>query len=381
MKSRSICWLVAIALTYCTFSVRSAYADPVKYTIVEIPTIGGTENFAYAINDRGDVVGLSRKAGDSFNGAFLFGSGLLTSLDRLNGSVPQDINKRGQIATGVYSNGVYVPALYDSRTGQITVLGSFGGVFGGVFNGEAFSVNNRGQVVGYSYLDSLNRHAFLYSDGVMTDLGSFGGYSAALAINFSGEIAGFSSETVNGYSHAFVFREGVMTEINPFGGPNNESIARGINDRGHVVGEGLVATGGAFNGFIYFDGAITNIGTLDGGRNSYAFAINDHRQVVGIADQPYEDLCWDFTAGRYVPCINYAQRAFLYEDGVMTDLNSLIAPDSGWDLSWAFDINDRGQITGYGLRNGKFRAYLMTPNTLIDTDIGLAEKAGRGRKH
>ena len=67
-----------------------------------------------------------------------------------------------------------------------------------------------------------------------------------------------------------------MTEINPFGGPNNESAARGINDRGHVVGEGLVATGDAFNGFIYFEGAITNIGTLEGGRNSYAFAINEH---------------------------------------------------------------------------------------------------------
>ena len=69
------------------------------------------------------------------------------------------------------------------------MLGSFGGVIGGMFNGEALSVNNRGQVVGYWYLDSLNRHAFLYSDGVMTDLGSFGGYSAALAINSFGEIA------------------------------------------------------------------------------------------------------------------------------------------------------------------------------------------------
>ena len=45
----------------------------------------------------------------------------------------------------------------------------------------------------------------------------------------------------------------------------------------------------------------------------------------------------------------------------MTELNSLLAPDSGWDLSWAVDINDRGQITGYGIKDGQFRAYLMTP--------------------
>jgi len=347
MKSRLICWLIAIVST-CTFSIPAAHAGPAQYTIVEIPTLGGTENFAYAINDRGDVVGVSRNAGDMSDDAFLFRSGVVTSLDLLNGSTPQDINRRRQIATGAYVNGVFVPAVFDSQTSRLTILGSFGGVSGGGFNGTAVSINDHGQVVGYSYLDSQNRHAFLYSDGMMIDLGSFGGYSAALAINRHGEIAGFSSDTVSGFPHAFVFRNGVMAEINPFGGPNNESIARGINDRGHVVGEALVASGDAFNGFIYFDGAITNIGTLAGGRNSYALAINDRQQVVGIADQPYDD-------------VTYVERAFLYDDGVMTSLNSLIAPDSGWDLIWAFDINSRGQIIGIGLRDGKFRAYLMTP--------------------
>jgi probable HAF family extracellular repeat protein len=116
-----------------------------------------------------------------------------------------------------------LPAIYDSRTGRITMLGSLGGVAFGWLNGVALSLNDRGQAVGYSYRDSVNRHAFLYSDGILTDLGSFGGYSAALAINNSGEIAGFASDTVNGYARAFVYREGMMTEINPFGGPNNES--------------------------------------------------------------------------------------------------------------------------------------------------------------
>ena len=364
MKSRPPGLLMAI-VSACTFSIVAAEAGPVGYTIVEIPTLGGTENFAYAINDRGDVVGVSRNAGDMSDDAFLFRSGVTTSLDLLNGSTPQDINKRRQIATGVYENGVYVPAVFDSQTSRLTSLGSFGGVSGGGFNGTAVSLNDHGQVVGYSYLDSQNRHAFLYSDGVMIDLGSFGGDSAALAINGHGEIAGFSSDTAGGYPHAFFFRNGVMTEINPFGGPNNESIARGINDRGHVVGEGLVASGDAFNGFIHVDGAITNIGTLAGGRNSYALAINDHDQVVGTADQPYDDLCRDPATGELTPCVTYVERAFLYDDGVMTSLNSLIPPDSGWDLIWAFDINGRGQITGVGLRDGRFRAYLMTPLEIV----------------
>lgn len=356
MKHRSIGWMVAMVCT-CVFSVRAAQAGPTRYTIVEIPTLGGSENFGYAINDRGDVVGQSRQPGDRTTVGFLFKSGVTASLPARI-TVPQDINKRGQIATAVYENGILVPALYDSRNGRVTTLGSFGGVAANsYFNGTAVSVNDRGQVVGYSYLDNYNRHAFLYSDGVMIDLGSFGGYSGAMAINFSGEIAGFASDAASGYAHAFVFRDGAMREVNPFGGPNNESYARGINDRGAVVGDALVATGDHFHGFIFSDDTITDIGTLESGHESAAFAINDHDQVIGIATQRREEPCSDSPTGL---CINTVWQGFLYEDGVITALNSLIPPDSGWDLTWATDINERGQITGYGLRDGRFRAFLMT---------------------
>jgi probable HAF family extracellular repeat protein len=47
----------------------------------------------------------------------------------------------------------------------------------------------------------------------------------------------------------------------------------------------------------------------------------------------------------------------------MADLNTLIPSGSGWVLSWAFDINNHGQIVGYGLVNDKFRAFLLTPAT------------------
>lgn len=352
------------------------------YTIVDLGTLGGTESFAYALNNRGDVVGLSRvHDGDTHAFHYRDRAGVMTDLSPLNSesilTSSMDINKHRQIASGVIENGVYVPAIYEARSGQVTTLGTLGGVTAFGFNGVATAINDGGQAVGYSYLDSLNRHAFLFSDGEMTDIGSLGGYSGALAINNSGAIAGFSSDTSVGYPHAFVYRDGLMMEIDPFGGPNNESIARGINNHDQVVGEALTPAG-TFNGFIYStsNGLVTNVGTLAGGLNTYALSINDRGDVVGSADSPYESVC--FTGGQSVPCIEYALRAFLYRNGEMLDLNSLIRSDSGWDLQWALDINDRGQIIGYGVRNGKFRAFLATPVPERTLTLPLAE-AGRPR--
>lgn len=314
-----------------------------RYFVTDIGTLGGTESFAFAINDSGRVVGLSRIAGDATTHSFLYSNGRITDLYPLNSQDiqtvgPTGINNSGQIASGLVIGGVYSPAIFDSRTG-ITLLGSLGGVTSYGFNGVATSINNRGDAVGYSYIDSINRHAFLYSNGVMTDIDSFGGYSVAFAINNKGVIVGFASYQYNGTGTAFVYSHGVMTDIFPVG---TESYARGVNNRGEVVGEFLTADQSAFHAFLYSKGVITDISSP--ARSSFAFAINDQEQVVG-------------TDGAH---------AFVYESGNMADLNTLIPSDSGWVLSWAFDINNYGQIVGYGLVNDKFLAFLLTPATSDD---------------
>jgi probable HAF family extracellular repeat protein len=51
--------------------------------------------------------------------------------------------------------------------------------------------------------------------------------------------------------------------------------------------------------------------------------------------------------------------AFLYSDGLLQDLNSLIASGSGWVLTEAYGIDDAGRIAGTGLYNGEQRAFLL----------------------
>jgi len=59
---------------------------------------------------------------------------------------------------------------------------------------------------------------------------------------------------------------------------------------------------------------------------------------------------------------NFNPRAFLWEKGVMTDLNTLVAGDSPLYLLTGCSINSRGEITGLGLTSGgEIHTYLATP--------------------
>jgi probable HAF family extracellular repeat protein len=87
---------------------------------------------------------------------------------------------------------------------------------------------------------------------------------------------------------------------------------------------------------------MTDLGTLSGFRQelSIAYDINNSGQIVGDS----------------------GNRAFLYENGSMIDLNSLIDPNSGWTLFTAKDINSTGQIVGVGSVDDQYgRLFLLTP--------------------
>jgi probable HAF family extracellular repeat protein len=112
-----------------------------------------------------------------------------------------------------------------------------------------------------------------------------------------------------------------------------------------VVGQAGVPDGINFHAFLWQNGVMTDLGLLPGDVQSWANMINNKNQAVGTS--------FDASGGR---------RAFIWQNGVMTDLNTLIPAGSPLFLLEAFGINDRGQIAGFGnLSNGQLRAYLLTP--------------------
>ena len=79
------------------------------------------------------------------------------------------------------------------------------GTLGDSWSG-ALAINDAGQVAGWSYTASGERHAFVWDAASgMQDLGTLGGsFSRAHCINDAGQVAGYSS-TASGYAHAFVW--------------------------------------------------------------------------------------------------------------------------------------------------------------------------------
>jgi probable HAF family extracellular repeat protein len=239
----------------------------------------------------------------------------------------------------------HLEALEDRRllAASLTDLGTLGGYFS-----VAQGINNAGQVTGYAYTtNNIATHAFLYSDGTMTDLGTLPGgpYSYGQAINASGEVAGYAYTNILA-ANAFIDINGQMTDLGTFGGYN--SAAYGINSAGQVVGYAQLPGNAVSHAFMYDGVHLNDLGTL-GGSNSVATAINDAGQIAGYSDKG-----------------NGTADAFLYSGGVMTDLGTLGGP-----LSKAFGINASGLVVGASALSPGMHArhaFLFDGTTM--TDLG-----------
>jgi probable HAF family extracellular repeat protein len=325
-----------------------AAATPPGYHITDLGTLGGTHSIGYGINASGQVTGDSfpTGVGVSRSHAFLWtpttpngASGTMIDLGTLGGtsSYGQGINASGQVAGYAYTDGndevyafLWTPTSPNGVSGTMLPLGTLGGT-----DSVGLGINAGGQVVGYSSTTGdVVLHAFFY-DGSMHDLGTLGGTgeSYAYGINDSGQVTGEAG------GHAFLY-DGTMHDLE--GG----SGGLGINASGQVTGNSgthaFLWTPTTPNGA---SGTLIDLGTLGGGSSS-GRGINASGHVVGTS----------------YPTGNTASHAFLYTSGSgMVDLNSLIDPLSGWELTEGNAINDAGQITGIGFNGSELHAFLLTP--------------------
>jgi probable HAF family extracellular repeat protein len=345
--------------------------------------LGGSFLEARALNEAGQFTGYSSLAGDLQYHAFLADSSLITDLGIVGSgtfSAGLAINASGQVTGQASINEFFETHAFVSEGGSLVDLGTLGGTFS-----TATAINDAGQVVGDSLLaGDMDFEAFLYSNGMMTGLGTLGGSSSFAAdINQAGTVAGSSYTEFDMETHAFVYAGGEMEDLDTLGGSYSAAFA--LNDAGVVVGESSNENGD-LRGFAYEAGVMHNLGTL-GGTYSSAWAINEIGQIIGESstDGDAEFHGFIYSGGTMIDLgtlggnysypsainnlgqvvgdsatANDVTHAFLWQDGSMVDLNTLLPDGSGWELITAHLINDAGKIIGFGSLDGVFQVFVMT---------------------
>jgi probable HAF family extracellular repeat protein len=213
---------------------------------------------------------------------------------------------------------------------------------------EARDINEFGQIAGWVMGPDHTARAVRWdSDESMLELGTLGGkHSCALGMNLSGDVVGWA-QTRTGEAHAFLWRDGVMTDL----GQDRDDLTVGfaVNDVGQSVGMAWpivpVPVGSMGRALEWTEEGAVDLGTCLDVYCSAALDVNNDGAIVGwsIGDE-----------------LN--QRAFLWTGTSRTDLGAL-APGR----SQARAINDAGSIVGwYEVSDGVRHAGLWANGTLSD---------------
>jgi probable HAF family extracellular repeat protein len=318
------------------------------------PGLGGANTVAFSVNGAGQAVGEAETStldpkGEDFCGfkamglpltgnfclPFLWQNGAMTALPTLggnNGAVNQ-INKNGEMVglaeTATADPGCIAPQVLQFKpvtwaSGKIRELVTLDGDR----DGAAFAINDNGHVAGASgqcsafnssILENLPPlHALLWQGDIVTDLGNLGG-------------------TGQGFGN----------------------LALNLNNRGQVVGQSDLAGDANFHAFLWTKASgIEDLGTLAGDVNSVALGINDGGEIVGLSLDA-----------------NFDPHPYLWQNGVMTNLNSLIPASSPLYLLLACSINSSGEIVGLAVTSaGEVHGYLATPsNSAVANESFLSD--------
>lgn len=325
--------LLAVGLTH-----RAVAAPSVRYHITSLPEMDVDDDGA-SINNRGQVV----------SGDVLWHRGRRRTLSvPLPNSPPESaqahgINEAGTVVgeasgsvDGAWLEGFGQAVVWRSAKGQgLPVRVSMSTV--------ANAINNAGVVVGTAYQpmpdpDQSTYRAFLLRHGKTVFLQA----STAICINNPGQVLVQSGVSRYVPAHFLLLsrRKRVQIKDARTGAEFDDAVA--MNDAGVVVG----SIGN--NACLWRQGHVTKLGRLSATQVDPA-AINNQGQVVGKAEiKPRKPLARDDTPETH---------AFLWQYGSMIDLNHLVSRKSGWVLSEAAAINDRGQIVCWGNKG----ACLLTP--------------------
>ena len=395
LLSSKVCQLT-VGVGLCAASVipvggAPAQASAVRYVVKDLGTLGGSFSTGDSVNDLRWVAGASLLPGNTVEHATLWFRGFQFDLGTpggLNSTIGWPVHNDHGLLPGIgeisasdplgenfchYGTGLECRG-FAWEHGIMTTLSTLGGN-----NGQAAGANNRDFIVGWAedttmdptctppqvlQFEAVVWNPFFQAQVLPPLPGDPDG--AAVAINNRGQVVGISGPCAgddnNAGRHAVLWQNGTPTDLGNLGG-TVFNVADAINDRGEIAGFSALPGNMAYHAFFWTSSTgIKDLGTLPGDVYSQAFGINNRGQVVGGSCDA-----------------NFYCRAFIWQHGVMRDLNALIRPLSPLYLTFASDINQQGDIAGsaYDQSTGIAPAFMATPKTTGSNSNTMVTRANR----
>ncbi len=298
-----------LGLFCCSGAVCSAPVD--GYYVIELPFV------PRAINESGQVLGMSQSR------AVLYDNGAQMPLTGASGLDAYDLNDRGEVVGEARSSSGDRHA-FVWRQGNLYDLGTLGGSFS-----HGAAINDRGWVAGTSSLADGSMRAFLhdgtrminlntpYSDFDLNDQPIFVGESFGQAINEAGAVAGSATDVLGPFRQAALYEKGVMRDLGVQASMGSEVVA--LNDRG----EALIA--------VYCCGVLLHdAGRLlpihpprpPAGEDNAVGALNNLGQAVVLSSTgPINQGLWIYDDGSYAEILPRAGQIEVEMAGVVIDMN------------------------------------------------------------
>jgi len=175
-------------------------------------------------------------------------------------------------------------------------------------------------------------HAFRWTGGVMTDLGTLGGNnSAAYGVSDNGSVVVGYSYLASGFTRAFCWTGGFMTNVGTLPGAGwVSSVAYGVSGNGSVVvGYCNKAQANSNLAFRWTNGVMTSLGTLSHGKFSEAWATNhDGSVIVGTSDSSSGNRAFRWTGGKMTNLGTLSGEPYSYGRGISADGSKVVGYSS-----------------------------------------------------